>query len=51
MQRWAAKYADEKPAEGSSTAFWRTPEQAQQELSRLAPKVGGWAFRIPAIPL
>ncbi len=43
----AKRFADDKPQDNTGTAFWRTPEQVQQEIDRLTPRVTGWAFRIP----
>jgi hypothetical protein len=44
----ADRYANDKPAENTNTAFWRTPEQARQEVQRLGERVNGWAYRIPS---
>ena len=44
----ANRYANDKPPENGSTAFWRTPEQAMQEAERLRERVAGWAYRIPS---
>lgn len=43
----ARRFANDKPQDNTGTAFWRTPEQVQQELERLTPRVSGWAFRVP----
>ncbi len=44
----ANRFANDERPENTSTAFWRTPEQAQQETGRIAERVGGWAYRIPS---
>jgi hypothetical protein len=44
----ADRYANDKPAGSTNTAFWRTPEQARQEAERVGERVNGWAYRIPA---
>lgn len=44
----ANRYANDERPENTSTAFWRTPEQAKQEADRIGERVNGWAYRIPS---
>jgi len=43
----ATRFADDKPEDHTGAAIWRTPEQVQQEIARLQPRVTGRAFRVP----
>ena len=44
----ANRYANDERPENTSTAFWRTPEQAKQEAERIGERVNGWAYRVPS---